>query len=71
VKISNLKARTMMRKVGDTEAPRMNTTSKAMAKAKATAAKSGWAGEEGEISVGGGDAKPMLSKPMRKRGGKC
>lgn len=71
MKISNLKSKTSMRKVGDTEAPRINTTSKAMAKAKLAASKTGWAGEEGEISVDGGDAKPHLSKPMRKRGGMC
>ena len=71
MKISNLKAKTSMRKVADTEAPRMNTTSKAMAKAKSAASKTGWAGEEGDISVDGGDSMPHLSKPMRKRGGKC
>lgn len=70
MKFSKAKVRNM-RKVAGTSIPRMNTTSKAFASAQNAAGKAGYAGEAGDIEVEGGDSRPRLDKPGRKRGGAC
>ena len=69
MKLSKLTAKTKMRHVAGTEVPRQNVTSVAMRKAMVDAQKAGWAGDEGNVEVDGGNAKPRLDRPGRKAGG--